>query len=166
MTNDPLDPRIRELAWRRRLDPAEEAHLRAWLATHPKAHEDWEAEAGLNEALARLPNTAVSSNFTARVLQAVERESAITRQAMKSRGWLARYCHGWLPKAACAALILAAGFLSAHYLAQNQRRQLPQALVAISQASSSAPEILTNFDVICALDRTPAPDEDLLKLFQ
>ena len=52
------------------------AGRRAHLAAHPEAQADWEAEAGLNDALGRLPDVAVSSNFTARVLQAVEREIA------------------------------------------------------------------------------------------
>ncbi len=76
MSNDPTYNRLRELSWRRKLTGAEEAELRAWLAAHPDAQADWEAEAGLNAALGRLPDAPVPSNFTARVLQAVEREAA------------------------------------------------------------------------------------------
>ncbi len=166
MTNDPLYHRVRELAWRRKLDPSEEAQLRALFAAHSELHEDWEDEAGLNEALAKLPDAAVPSNFTARVLDAVERESAIGRQRAKPGGWLSRCWHGWLPKVTCAALILLSGFFLLRHFQEERRRQLPRILAAISQVSSSAPDILTNFDAICALDRIPAPDEDLLRLFQ
>ena len=60
--------------------------MRAWLAAHPEAQADWEAEAGLSEALGQLPDAPVPSNFTARVLQSVERESAAERRR-RSRKW-------------------------------------------------------------------------------
>src|SRR5947207_1198597 len=76
MTNDPRYHHLRELSWRRQLTGAEEAELRAWLAAQPEAQAGWEAEAELNEALGRLADAPVSTNFTTRVLQAVELEAA------------------------------------------------------------------------------------------
>ena len=59
MTNDPLYHQLLEQSWRRKLTDAEEAGLRAWLAAHPEAQPDWDAEAGLSEALGALPNVPV-----------------------------------------------------------------------------------------------------------
>ena len=108
MTNDPIYNRLRELSWRRELTAAEEAELRAWLAAHPEAQADWEAEAGLNEALRQLPDAPVPSNFTARVLQAVEREAAL-RERRRGARW--RVWHG--RGAGCPGLRFAAALARA-----------------------------------------------------
>ena len=75
MKNDAFLSLLRESSWRRKLTEAEQAELRAYLAAHPDARADWEMESALNAALTRLPDAPVPSNFTARVLQAVEREA-------------------------------------------------------------------------------------------
>src|SRR5947208_6334307 len=106
MKDSPLYHRLRELSWRRVLTGAEEAKVLAWLAEQPEARSHWEVEAGLNEALARLADAPVPSNFTARVLQAVEREGAGVRRApMPWLGWW-RAGLSWLPKTALAAVVL------------------------------------------------------------
>ena len=162
---DPLFEHLREQAWRRKLSPDEEAQLSEWLAAHPAAREDWEAEAGLNEALGRLPDVPVPSNFTARVVQAVELDRAAAERATRRHVWSG---HRWLRWAAVYSVILAAGWIT--YQSHVQRVQTERLVRSIAAASRVAPwpnpEILANFDVICALDRTPPPDEDLLKLLQ
>ena len=65
MTDDPIYNRLRELSWRRQLTAPEKAELRAWLTAHPEAQSEWEAEAGLNATLRRLPDAPVPGNFTA-----------------------------------------------------------------------------------------------------
>src|ERR1035437_6364542 len=111
MTDDPIYNHLRELSWRRKLTAAEEAQLQAWLAAHPDAQLDWEAEAGLTATLAALPDAPVPSNFTARVLQAAERETAAEqrRSGWNWAGWLRRR---WLPKVALTASVLCAGVVS------------------------------------------------------
>src|SRR5262245_27418143 len=106
--NDPLEKKLREISWRRKLSPAEEAELRAWLATHPDAEAEWKAEAGLNEILERLPNAPVPTNFTARVLEAIEREEAAEA---RRREWKWRLL---LPRAAVAAVIFTVAGLGYH----------------------------------------------------
>jgi len=108
MTNDPIYNHLRELSWRRKLTSAEEAELRTWLATHPEAQTDWQAEAGLNAGLGRLRDAPVPSNFTARVLQAVERE-AVAELRRPQGNWLTWLWLRWLPKAAFAAVVVGAG---------------------------------------------------------
>ena len=103
MKNDPLDPLVRELSWRRKSSPEEQARLRAWRVAHPDAKGDWEAEAEQTEALSDLPNVPVASNFTARVLQTVERENQPRGKEPVRRFWRWR----WLPRIAVAALVFA-----------------------------------------------------------
>jgi anti-sigma factor RsiW len=167
MTNSGTYEHWRELSWRRKLTPAEQAQLRAWLAGHPEALAEWQAEAALNRALDQLPEAAVPSNFTALVLEAAIRENA----AASGRGrlpWLVwRHRLRWLPKAAFPAILLSASLLSYHQVLAIQRAQLARSVVAISDvASLPSPQILTNFEAIQVLDRTPPADIELLQLLK
>jgi anti-sigma factor RsiW len=168
MTNDPIYGHLRELSWRRKLTGAEEAQLRAWLAAHPEAQADWAAEAGLNAALGRLPDAPVPSNFTARVLQAAEREAAVEgrRSVWKWGGWPRLR---WLPKAAFAAVILGAGLVSYHQAQAARLREYANSVAAVSDVFSlpgPGPEILKDFDAILASNPTSLPDEQLLAVLQ
>jgi anti-sigma factor RsiW len=166
MTNDPIYNQLRELSWRRTLSASEEAELRKWLAAHPEAQADWEAETGLNAALGRLPDVPVPGNFTARVLQAVEREAAT--ELRRSHGnWLTWLWLRWLPKAAFAAIAVGAGLLSYHQVQAAHRKKLVESVAAVSAvASLPSLDILKDFDAIQASNPTPAPDEQLLTVLQ
>jgi hypothetical protein len=163
MTNDPSYNRLRELSWRRKLTAGEASELRTWLAAHPEVLPDWEAEAGLNDALGQLADAPVPSNFTARVLQSVERENAseLRRQRRKWQVWR-RW--RWLPKAAFAAVVLGAGLVSYQQVARVARRaEYAQSVAAVSRlASLPAPEVLKDFDAIRVSNPTPLADEELL----
>jgi anti-sigma factor RsiW len=156
---------LRELAWRRGLTEAERAELQAWLMAHPHARAEWEAEEQLNALLDRLPHAPVSSNFTARVMEAVEREAA----APKSRAglqwnWLLRVV---LPRVAVAAIVVTAGALGYHRYEMAQRAEFAKSLVAVSEVESiPGAALLENFDSIRRMGRTPAVDEELLALMQ
>ena len=166
MSNDPIYNRLCELSWRRRLTGAEEAELQAWLAAHPEAQADWEAEAGLNATLGALPNVPVASNFTARVLQAAEREAVaeLRRRESKWRGWLRLR---WLPKAALGAMLVGTGLLSYHQVQSAQRKKLAESVAAVSAVSSlPGPDILRDFDAIRVSNPSPPPDEQLLALLK
>ena len=166
MTNDPIYNQLREQGWRRKLTDAEEAELRAWLAAHPEAQADWDAEAGLNPALGRLPDVPVPSNFTARVLQAVEREAAaeLRRGERKWQFWRRLR---WLPRVAFAALVLGAGLVSYRQFQAARFAEYAHSVAAVSDVSSlPSPEILKDFDAIRASNPTPLPDEQLLAVLQ
>ena len=164
MAKEPPKERLRELSWRRPLTPDEIAELRRLLKAQPQGLADWEIEAVLTEVLRRLPEAPVPSNFTARVLQTLERETAPEPRRHTARRWLTH----WLPKAAAAAVVLAAGFLSyEHVKAVRHRAELAESVAAVSEVSTLPnPAILQDFDAILALSTTPAPDEQLLALFQ
>jgi len=166
MTNDPMYDQLRELSWRRQLTGTEEAQLRAWLAAHPEAQADWEAEAGLNAALGQLPDMPVPSNFTARVLQAAERETAAEprRSGWKWRGWPRLR---WLPKVALTASVVSAGVVSCLLIQDAQRKNLVESVAVVSAVSSlPGPDILKDFDAIRASNPNPTADEQLLAALQ
>jgi anti-sigma factor RsiW len=166
MTNDPIYNHLREVSWRQKLTNAEEAELRTWLATHPEAQADWQAEAGLNAGLGRLPDAPVPSNFTARVLQAVERE-AVAELRRPQGNWLTWLWLRWLPRAAFAAIFVGVGLLSFREVQTVHRKKMVESVAAVSAVSSlPSPDILKDFDAIRALNPTPAPDEQLLAVLQ
>ena len=165
MATDPLFNQLREQSWRRELTSSEDAALRDWLAKHPEAQADWENETALNEALRRLPDAPLSSNFTSRVLHAVQQEQAAeSRRTHRARMvWWRRLA--WRFGLAC--VIGAAGFFSyEQFYAAHLRAQVKQSIVAVSAVSSlPSAEILENFEAI-RLSGTPAADEKLLSLLQ
>jgi anti-sigma factor RsiW len=165
MINDPAFNRLRETSWQRKLTASEEVELRNWLAAHPEAQSDWEAETGLNEALGLMPEAVVSSNFTARVLQTIQFEEAaeLRRGPGPRMVWWRRLA----PKVALAGIIAAAGLFSYHHFhAARMRAEMAQGLVAVSRAPSvPGPEVLEDFDVIWLMAPLYA-DDKLLTLLQ
>jgi anti-sigma factor RsiW len=154
---------LREKSWRRKLTPAEEASLRAWLAEHPEAKGDWEMDSQLTEALGKLPDAPVPSNFTARVLQAIERESVTAAGPSPNRlRWLLR---SWLPKAAVAAVIFGAGLLTyhEHTVTVAKREELARGEKMVAGVRVPAPEILQDFDTI---RQVTGPDQELIALMK
>jgi hypothetical protein len=158
--NDPQ--KFRERLWRRPLSAVEADELRAWLAEHPETQADWDLEKNLTEAFGNLPDAPVSSNFTARVLQAVERESrAEVRSKRTNPFW-----KSWLPRVAFSALLLCGGFFTYHQHTTAKRLERAQNVAAISEVAPD-PAVLKDFDAIRHLNRTSvAPDEELLALLQ
>jgi len=164
--NDPGVQRWRELSWRRKLTPAEEAEFRGWLAAHPDARVELEAEVALTTALAELPDVPLASNFTAQVMQAVEREDAARATRSPGRlGW--QPWKRWLPRMALGALAVAAGLLSYQEVAAIQRAKLVRSVEVVSRVSTlPSPAILEDFDAIQRLTPPPAADDQLLSLLQ
>jgi anti-sigma factor RsiW len=167
MKNDPLYDRLCELGWRRKLSETEKAELRAWLAAHPDAQTEWETESALTSALGCLVDVPVPGNFTARVLAAVERETAgESRPApLRWQGW--HWPLRWLPKAAFAGLVLGAGLFSYYQVQAAKRAEFARSVATVSGVSSlPSPEILKDFDAIYVLDQTAPADEELLALLK
>jgi hypothetical protein len=114
--------------------------------------------------LSRLPDAPVASNFTARVMQAIELEEAGTARS-RSPIWVWR---GFLPRAAVvAAAIVFAGFAYHRHEIYTQRAALAKnvALVAVAQPMPSV-EALKNFDAIQRMSQPQHADEELLALLQ
>jgi hypothetical protein len=82
--------------------------------------------------------------------------------------WLAwRRRLPWLPKLAFAVVIVGGSVVSYHQVMALQRAQLAKSLVAISDVTTlPSPLVLTNFDAIQIMDRTPPADLELLQLLK
>lgn len=151
---------LRESLWRRKLTPAEHAELRS----RPEIAADLELESRLSEMLAEMPDASVPSNFTTRLMQAVE--MADSRPAPRwnfNWNW-----HRLLPRlAVTAAAILVAGLTFRHFELASQRSELVKnvALVTGSQPLPSV-DALKNFDTIRRMSQPAHADEELLALMQ
>ena len=167
MTSDPRYNHLREQSWLRNLTRAEEAELRVWLSTHPDAQLDFEADAALTQSLEKLPDVPVSSNFTARVLRAVEREDAAKAREPRAgwRAWL--HVHRWLPRVAAACLVIGVGLASyGHHHHVKTVQRIGRSLESVSAVRAvPSPDILQDFEAVRAISRT-GPDEELLAALQ
>jgi anti-sigma factor RsiW len=137
--------------------------LRAYLAAHPGARADWKMESALNAALTQLPDASVPSNFTARVLQAVEREEA------RPRAWSWRWnWHTLVPRVAFAAAVITfTGLAFQHHEVYRQRIALARNVVLVTRGQPMpSPEALENFDAIRRLSQPQHADDELLALMQ
>src|SRR5437870_4994810 len=98
--------KLREEAWRRPLTADEKRQLQSYLLVHADAQAEWEEEAALTQLLVRVPDAPLSSNFTARVIQAVELEEL--RAQPKGIFTLPRL-RTWLPRLAITGLVVGLG---------------------------------------------------------
>jgi hypothetical protein len=117
----------------------------------------------MRRLLSRLPDAPVSSNFTARVMQAVEREE--TRPA---HGWAfaAWNWHALLPRFAVAvAVVLFAGFAVHQYASANRRAGITRSVMLVAKVQQlPSVEALQNFDAIQRMGQPAHADEGLLAL--
>jgi len=151
-----------EKRWRHKLTPAEETSVRAWLAQHPESRAEWDLETQLAEALEKLPDVPVPNNFTARVLQAVEREAAAPRPPVNRVTWFLRVL---LPRVAVASVILIVGVVTYHDHTAAKQAELVQGVKVVTGVSSlPSPEILQDFDTIRQLPAATGPDPELIAL--
>ena len=147
-------------SWRRGLTPGEKARLQAFLAEQPERAVDWERETALNDALNRLPDAPVASNFTALVMQAVERESKRTEpQGGESFGWFTRWLRrpaSGLAWAAALALLAWSGY-EQFYGRPHRERAMELSLIMKTVAPEAG--VFGDFD---AIQRLPAADDEEL----
>jgi anti-sigma factor RsiW len=165
---DPLENHYRELGWRQRLTDEERAALEKFLAAHPEAKEELAAESQLNRLLEKLPEAPpVASNFTALVMQAVERETAASTLHAGRWSWLS--LRVWLARGVMACAIVGAGGLAFYQHQLGERRVMAQDVATLAEAYSAAgPAPTQDFDSISRLGvETPAkPDVTLISLMQ
>ena len=159
MKDKPLSDELRELLWRRRLTDAE----RARAAGRPEVLADLELDARLTDALTQLPAAQVPSNFTARVLQAIDREDA-RPQTLDGRWFWPR----WLPRVAVTVAVVACAAVTwqRHEL-NKDRTAIVQTIAQMAGSSALSPvEALDNFDAIQRMGQTQSADPKLLALLE
>jgi hypothetical protein len=149
---------LRESSWRRPLTPAEEARLQAYLGSRPEAQQAWEADATLNQFLTDLPNAPVSSNFTSRVLDALDRENSPRRMGSS---WLGLWQASWLPRLAWVTGIAGVMVLSLVGYRHHNRTEMARGLDLIVKAMPPEPAILQDFDTIQRWAQSPVIDQEL-----
>ena len=154
---------LREASWRRRLTAGEEDALHAYLAGRVEKRMQWEDELSLTELLGKLPEASVSTNFTTRVLQAVERDVASERR--RDRGIFDRLKLNWLPRIAVASVFICAAVFSVIQYRANQRAEIAHDIAAVSQAATVPQEWLQDFEAINRLSQ-PRVDDVLLAALQ
>jgi hypothetical protein len=169
MTNIPELQRFREISWKRPLTAAEQTELETCLKANRAAREEWESDTALTVAMDGLADPAISSNFTARVLQAIERQDRAAEHAVLREPWWRKLARrtalAW--SGSVAALLLIAGLLLHQQHVQTQHEFAKQEAV-LAKAVLAVPnaEVLANFDTIRAMSAAPAPDEQLLAVLQ
>lgn len=153
---------LRADSWQRKLTPAEENAVREYLSFHPEARTLWEEETRLTDLMGRIPDVPVSSNFTARTIQAAAREGRFARQRPpRAMEWL----KAWWPRLAISAVVASAAVFSVVQYRSVQRVEMARDLATMSQAGSVPQEWLQDFEAINRLSHPPV-DEELLAALQ
>ena len=150
---------------RGKLTAAQEAEAEAFLAEHPERRAEWDEELNLNHLLRQISDVPISSNFTARVLEAVRRDA---QPRSEGAGWRRLVTLGWMPKLTVAACVACAGLFLYHQHQLAERQELAQNLAEMSRLTSGpAIELLQNFDAIQRLNQVPADvDRELIAALQ
>src|SRR5436190_18592128 len=151
---------LMEISWRRPLTEQERGQLEAWLAAHPEARAEWESEQALNRGLRVLPDAPVASNFTALVLQAVERESRVTARVPWGRRlqhWLARP----LIRLSWAVLVLLGLCATYYHHPPTTQQNVSKGLAVVANVASLTDEaLLSDFDAIHRLGESSRGEDD------
>lgn len=155
---------LKEASWRRPLAPSERARAQELLTAHPEWRDAWRQEAALSGLLRGLPNAPVSSNFTARVLQAAQRLPAkpAWRQRLEWVPWFP-----WIPRAALGMAMVCCALLSFHgYQSMSRARVAREVASASIMAGLPSIDWLENFDTINRMSKVKVADDDLLAVLQ
>ena len=119
----------------------------------------------LRELLSRLPDAPVPSNFTARVMQAVELEESQAGRARPRKVFTWNW-HALLPRTAAAAVVVIAASLAFYqHQIYNQRVAIAKSVMLVANAQPlPGVEALNNFDAIQRMSQPAHADEGLLAL--
>ncbi|HEY3913908.1 MAG TPA: hypothetical protein VGN61_05425 [Verrucomicrobiae bacterium] len=157
---------LRETGWRRVLSPAEEERLRAIVAAKPTLRTECETDAALNRLLDRMPAARVSSNFTARVMDAARRaeKAPAWGDRLAPFRWLSR---NWMPRVALGLGVVCCGVLSFQEGVVIQRASRARELANVSRLAAMPPmEWMKDFDTINKLNKVAVADDELLAVLQ
>ncbi len=143
-----------ESLWRRKLAEAERAALRA--------SPELELEARLTAALDKISEASVPSNFTARVLAAVELEEMRSARSRWHWNW-----HSLFPRiaVACAVLIFA-GVGIQRFETNSHRLALAKDVAMVTTAQPPSVDALENLDAIQRMSQPAHADGELLAVLQ
>ena len=159
--NDVRNEDLIRLSFRRELTPEEESRLENYFAAYPQARTQWEEDRALGRAVQSLPDVPVSSNFTSRVLQAVDLDEVREARQRQSK-WRLRT---FLPRFSWAAVAAMLTLFFVHNRDAAKRDQVVKVLSKVSSELKGVPEpdvVLQDFEAINRLVKTSVPSDDEL----
>ncbi len=152
MKSQELDQLI-ETARRRVLSAEELRQLDALLEAAPTVWPERNDELALTRMLAALPDAPVASNFSTRVMQAIDRIEAPAAPAIRRAGWGPRHWFGRLAWATVAVAVTGGSWLQYE---SWQRTETARSLQVITEvAAVPSVDILKDFDVIQSFASVP-----------
>lgn len=167
--NESLYHQLRETSWRRKLTPEEETQVLGWLAAHPEKQAEWDQEQILSEQLRHLTDAPLSSNFTGRVMQALDTELARQERAgRRGLAWL-QWLHKLAPRLAPVSLALVVAITAfVHYRKSDLQKERLETVASFvtSVPDVPGPAILQDFEAIQKLPPPPTDEELILALQQ
>ena len=166
--NESTYQELLEASWQRKLTSEEDARLQVYLADHPLVQSRWAEEAALNECLQHLSPAPVPSNFTARVLQAIDTEELHRERTATASPGLHAWLNRFLPRLASLGVVLVLSIAGFHQYRSFHRGQVAQNAAMISDlAAIPGPEILKDFEAIHQMRQvTSFSDDDLVTALQ
>jgi anti-sigma factor RsiW len=165
--NDVRKEELIRLSMRRDLTPEEELRLEEYFAADAQARAAWDEERALSHAVQSLPDVPVSSNFTSRVLQAIDLAEQREKHQHASKPWFQIL----LPRLTAATVAV----LLVFFILQQQQRATTEAerFKAVSAVSTELkrlplpePGVLQDFEAINRLRRAVPSDDELLIALQ
>lgn len=148
-----------KLAVQRPLSSNELTRLRSLYGTEPDGMEAMELDLRVTQSISQLPNVPVSSNFTAQVLQRVERVEGGRRVKAGSGFWgvLMR----WVRPITVGSALAFVGVVGYLQYRTSARVEFAESVATLSTAAAVPPlELLQNFEAINQLSQVPR-DEDV-----
>jgi hypothetical protein len=166
--NEVRNEELVRLSLRRELTPEEMSRLEQHFAAHPDVRAIWEDERALSRAVQSLPDVPVSSNFTSRVLQALDADEMREARQSTRRNWR----HHFLPRFAwtTAACLIALFGIQQWRTAKQEKFAKDVSFAAADLAKLPSAEVLQDFDVIREMGQVSAissiSDDELLRVLQ
>lgn len=159
----PAPSKLPDVVQRLLLSSAEQAELMAYLEQHPEQRPALEQDLRLNELLTEMPDTAVSANFTSRVLQLASQVQRPRVPAWIEGAWRG-LVHGWAPKAALAVCLIGLGLFINHQRQETARIELVRHVAEIHTLTrDDTLDVLQNFEAIQRLVEVQRdPDRELI----
>lgn len=158
-----------ETAQRRVLSAEEQSRLARLLKAEPAAWPERDEELALTRLLAGLPDAPLASNFSVRVMQAIDLTEAQAARAAQGRAWWPRR---WTGRLAWTTAAIAVTGLSGWQYQNWQRTETARSIQFITEvAVVPSVEVLKDFDAIQSFASVPptldvAGDLELLNALQ
>tara|TARA_A100001037_G_C15068525_1_gene598258 strand:+ start:248 stop:811 length:564 start_codon:yes stop_codon:yes gene_type:complete len=161
--HDTMYGTLLQIALERELTAEELEQFDGLLAQNQSELAEFEA---VDQLLAKLPDVTVSSNFTARVLDEAQRQdrtAPAVDQALGQAWWKRLFAPQYrsIQLASVAAVTLLIGVFGYQKHLDQDRAEMAESLQTVATITEMAPELLTDFDAIDAIDQSDPIDEEL-----